>query len=180
MKNWSESEISLLGTMTDKDAAIAIGKPQHVVSAIRRQLGITAFAKHKSNNLTRWSDYQISLLGKIPDAEVAHIIGKKLNTVTVERNRRRIPPFRRQIRATHWVTWEAAALLNGPDFYRHLAAHYAAVFNEKLTYLALAKLAHYSESRMQKWFTAGTAQQPLVLSVRHHLWLLGRSWGSRQ
>lgn len=171
----------MLGTMPDIEAAKVLGLKVPAVAARRRLLGIRPFSQHKSRAITAWSKEEIALLGTMSDASVAHVVNRKLNSVQQMRHRLKIPPFNRRTQKEdrYFISWTAALRLSGPMFFADLSQHHQQCFGEKLTYQRLAKASHYSLSRMQKWFTAGTAQEPLGISVRHHLWLLGKSWGEK-
>lgn len=178
---WAKEHEAMLGTMPDIEAATILGLKVAAVAARRRLLGIRPFSQHKSQAITGWKKEEIALLGTMSDAAVAHVVNRKLNAVQQMRHRLKIPPFNRrtQKEERYFITWEDALRFSGPMFFEALAKHYQRCLGGKLSYQRLAKISHYSLSRMQKWFTSGTAQEPLGITVKHHLWLLGKSWGEK-
>lgn len=177
---WTEHEEKLLGSMPDADLARQLGVKIMTVGTRRRALGVAPFHVNKSNLLTKWGKDELALLGKMPDAAVALRVNKSANTVSAMRVRRGIAPYERH--SVRWkrafLTWDKAVAMSAPDFFRSLQERYAQVGEGKLTHRKLAGLSLYSLSRVQKWFTAGTAQEPLTITTRHHLWLIARLWGS--
>lgn len=172
---WTQELISLLGKQSDADTAALLGVSKVAVVTKRNTLGITPFDGRKK----AWSQEHLSLLGKTTDYEVARVVGKSRSAVVSMRTQLGIPAFlpNTRERSRLFLDWGKFALLDAPEVYTELKKHYKACFGRELSYGELARLSFYSESRMQKWFTAGSAQQPLSITTRHHLWLLGFQWG---
>lgn len=168
--------------MSDADLAEKLGTAKANVTSRRLKLGIAPFNAHKSTKTYPWTDEEIALLGKMPDAAVAHVTNRALNSVQQMRHRKRIPAYSRKTSKDidrAFISWDRALEMPAPELFEAIQQHYAHCFGSKLTYTILACMSHYSLSRMQKWFTAGTAQEPISVPTRHHLWLLAKSWGSK-
>jgi hypothetical protein len=105
---WSDEDIALLGTKSDKEVGKVLGLPEHVVVYKRRSLGIEA------NVLEPWKDDEIALLGTDIDSEVARRLGRSLLSVRTKRFRLGIPPS-----TTCWTDEEIALL--GSDTDREIA-----------------------------------------------------------
>lgn len=178
---WSDEEIAMLGTMSDVDLAEKLGIPKANVTSRRHKLGIAPFNAHKSITTRPWTDKEIALLGAMPDASVAHMTNRALNSVQQMRHRMRIPAYNKKTSKIDraFLAWHSALEMSAPEFFKAIQMHYADCFESKLTHSMLAAMSHYSLSRVQKWFTAGTAQEPLAISTRHHLWLLAQSWSTK-
>lgn len=180
-RTWTDEEIALLGTMSDIDLGEKLGVPKANVTFRRKKLGIAPFNAHKSVITRPWTDKEIALLGSMPDASVAHVTNRALNSVQQMRHRKRIPAYNRKTSKLEraFMGWDRALEMSAPKFFKAVQQHYADCFDLKLTHSMLAGMSHYSLSRMQKWFTAGSAQEPLAITTRHHIWLLANSWGSK-
>lgn len=82
----------------------------------------------------------------------------------------------KRVRREREFLWEYAVSLSQPLFFAELDRRFRLATGSKLTYPELSALSLYSLSRIQKWFTPGSAQEPLAITTRHHLWLLAKSW----
>jgi hypothetical protein len=67
--------------------------------------------------------------------------------------------------------WQRARELPQSEFFTAALFALSERIGRRAKYRDLAELTHYSLSRVQKWATAGTAQEPLAITVRHHIWL---------
>jgi len=94
--NWTEEQIELLGTMTDKTFADKYGLKEGTVLAKRHRMGIKAFG-YKYKRLL-WDDSQVSLLGTDTDKRIAKKLGVTLLTVRKQRRARGITPYGHQNR----------------------------------------------------------------------------------
>ncbi len=74
-------------------------------------------------------------------------------------------------RKNDFGAWHFVKDQSQPDFWESMCKLYELKKGGKLTYKYAAKLMFRSHSRVQKWFTAGSAQQPLSMADRHHLFL---------
>ena len=61
-RHWTDEEIALLGTDTDRAIANRLGLPKKVVTNERERLGIPGLSQ-------RWKEHEIALLGTAPDSE---------------------------------------------------------------------------------------------------------------
>ena len=82
---WTDAEIALLGTDTDRAVAERTGRTETSVRMKRRELGIAA---HARNDPRHWTKREINLLGTLPDREVAQRLG--CTRLTVIRKRRQL------------------------------------------------------------------------------------------
>jgi hypothetical protein len=83
---WTNAEIALLGTDTDRAIARTLGLPMNIVRNERQRLGISALSQ-------RWKEHEIALLGTARDSEVAHKLGKSASAVLQKRDQLGIPSF---------------------------------------------------------------------------------------
>lgn len=105
---WTEKELSLLGTMSDREVALRIGVATPTVFLKRKSLGIPS---SRPSSPLKWSAKQISLLGKHPDAEVARMLGTYRQGVIKKRHELGIPNYARESGFWHtWTTSEIALL----------------------------------------------------------------------
>lgn len=102
--HWSDEDIELLGTKSDKEAGEILGLPQHVVVYKRLSLGIEA------NVLEPWQEDEIRLLGTDIDNKIAKRLGRSLFSVRTKRQRLGIPQFR-----IDWTEEEIALLGTDTD-----------------------------------------------------------------
>lgn len=156
---WTPKTIALLGTMTDAAIAIATGKTKASVHQKRTKLGIPAFREQKV-----WSEDEIKLLGTDADKAIAVQVGRTEASVRMARVERGIKP---KIRPE---SWHAIKQLPQGELFAALQKLHD-TSKPKLTHKHLSELTGYSLSRINKWMTPGTAQEPLSLSIRHHLFL---------
>lgn len=175
-KEWTPEMIAQLGKQSDTKTALLLGVSKATVVLKRNSLNI----EPKDGRKPPWTPEHLALLGKTTDYEVAQIVGKSRGAVVAKRTEMGIPAFlpSKRRRSRIFMDWSKFALLEPPELFSVLKEHYMTCFARELNYPILAKLTFYSESRMQKWFTPGSAQQPLSMSKRHHFWLLGQQWGA--
>ena len=91
---WSESEDLLLGTVTDAEAAAAMGLSKATVARRRRQLSISPHSGF--GRPPKISPEAIFMLGKQVDAAVAKLFDVGKSTVHSWRMERGIPARRRK------------------------------------------------------------------------------------
>ena len=82
---WSDEDVALLGTKSDKSVGEILGLPKHVVVYKRKSLGIEASV------LEPWQDDEIRLLGTSTDREVARTLGRSLSSIRTKRARLKNP-----------------------------------------------------------------------------------------
>mgnify|MGYP002621779215 CR=1 FL=1 len=87
---WTDAEIDLLGTDTDRAVAAQTGRTETAVRMKRRELGIAA---HARNDPRHWTKREIKLLGTMPDREVAQRLGCTRLTVIRKRKELEIEAF---------------------------------------------------------------------------------------
>ena len=85
-RKWTEEELALIGTDSDKAVAKALGLPVNVVKHKRESLGISLLAQ-------RWNEEQIALLGTAPDSQLARTLGKSTSAIQRKREKLGIPAF---------------------------------------------------------------------------------------
>ena len=83
-REWTAEEIALLGTMTDIDVGLAIGRNRRAVSLKRRQLGIESYVVKTS---VAGDPEVLELLGKVPDKAIAELFGLHPATIAAYRAR---------------------------------------------------------------------------------------------
>jgi hypothetical protein len=136
---WSDEDIALLGTKSDKSVGEILGLPQHVVVYKRKSLGIEA------NVLEPWQDDEIRLLGTTTDREVARTLGRSLSSVRTKRSRLRIPaPI------SSWTDEEIAMLGTDTDqeIGRRLGKHARTVRKKREALGIQAFLARWTEDQL--------------------------------
>jgi len=79
-RRWTESEIALLGKMTDEDIARKLGISATAVALKRKTLGIPPFGDR-----SRWGATELGMLGRYADKEIARITGRKLGEIQRKR-----------------------------------------------------------------------------------------------
>lgn len=173
-KPWTDEDDAVLGTVTDAKAAEILGRNKATVNARRRRNGIPAKFGMKGVQ-KQWSPDQLAMLGVLPDKEVAERTGRNVTAVRSQRWRVGI----RGPDATHspsaaLPTWDECVKMEQSDFFTAITAGLSTYLGRRVTHRYLADMTFLSVSRMQKWATAGTAQESLVLSTRHHIWLAAR------
>ena len=63
-REWTEEQLALIGTGSDRAVALALGLPLNVVAYQRTRMGISLLAE-------RWKEHEIALLGTAPDSQLA-------------------------------------------------------------------------------------------------------------
>lgn len=100
-KLWTDNEIALLGTATDKAVAEQIGRTEGATRKKRRELGIPPSRTVATGNQAAarpWTWDEIKLLGAAPDKEVAAKLGRSLPSVTYKRIRMEIAAYNEPMR----------------------------------------------------------------------------------
>ncbi|MFM9270978.1 hypothetical protein ACJ7V3_12035 [Halomonas elongata] len=171
-RTWTPEEDKLLGTASDADIARKIGATQPQVKFRRTQLGIPSFTGVSPKKIIL-PDEAITLLGKLTDDHIARRYGASKSSVQRKRAELGIPAFRESLYSTkpHFIPWEDAKHLSQRAFFDELSRVWESRFGIPLTYKTLSDLTFWSISRLQKWFTPGSAQQKLQMPVRHHLYV---------
>jgi hypothetical protein len=103
-RKWTDEEIALLGTDTDRAIARALGVPIKHVTNERVRRGISCLAE-------RWKPGQIELLGTAPDAELARKFGKSSSVVWRKREQLGIPVYHEK----PWTAEEIALIGTASD-----------------------------------------------------------------
>ncbi len=85
-RKWTEKELALIGTDSDRVVAEVLGLPVNVVKSKRDRLGISLLAQ-------RWSEEQIALLGTAPDRQLAPTLRKSPSAIQRQREKLGIPAF---------------------------------------------------------------------------------------
>ena len=85
-RHWTDEEIGLLGTDTDRVIADALGLPINIIRNKRERLGISCLAQ-------RWKDNEIASLGTAPDSELARKLDKSPSAIRRKRDSLGIPTF---------------------------------------------------------------------------------------
>lgn len=158
-KYWTPEVIAMLGKKTDADIAKIICKNKMVVLKKRHELGIPPFREQKA-----WTEDEIKLLGTDSDKLIAQQIGRTEASVRGARIAQNIKPKLQP------ESWPAIKQLPQGDLFAAMQKLHDPS-KPKLTHKHLAEITGYSLSRMQKWMTPGTAQEPLSISTRHHIYL---------
>lgn len=173
---WTPEMDAMLGAASDRDISARLGVPYEAVKYRRKHLGIKA--NQKPRILIDWPQDMIGMLGKVSDADIAQQMGVDAVAVFWKRRKLGIPRYRKPKKAAATKDrqgvpkWGHVKTLSQPDFYRAMSDHHRAITGKPLTHATLSELCMWSVSRLQKWFTPGSAQQPLALPVRHHIWLV--------
>lgn len=162
---WSEENINKLGKMHDQKLANEMGISIGAICSKRKSLNIEPFHK----NLKPFTQDVIKMLGAKPDSVIAKITGKSIGSIIQARIRRGVPVFNKK-KLQHYA-WDDAKNIDQHMFFNKISEIYKLQTNEKLTYQQLSKICYWSVSRLQKWFTPGSAQEPLSLPIRHHIWI---------
>jgi len=102
-RHWTDEEIALLGTDTDRAIANVLGLPINVVKNKRDRLGISLLAQ-------RWKEHEIVLLGTASDSELARKLGKSSSAIWRKREQLGIPTF-----LTRWTDEEIALIGTASD-----------------------------------------------------------------
>jgi hypothetical protein len=85
-RQWTDDEIALLGTDTDKAIATRLGIPRNVVKYKRERLGIARLREP-------WKPHEIALLGTASDAQVGRTLGKSAAVIRRKREALGVPTF---------------------------------------------------------------------------------------
>lgn len=160
---WTDEQIALLGTDTDKAIATLLGKKQNSVAHNRIKRGIPPKDPKRSQKNVWEKTEEEDSLGKLPDSVIAERLGIAIASVTLARQRRGIPSYT----DSHKTNWENLKNLPQPEFFKALKE----LSGGTLTYKKLSDMTHVSYSRCQKWFASGTGQEPLCLQIRRHMYL---------
>ncbi|AJO79363.1 hypothetical protein [Pseudomonas sp. MRSN 12121] len=186
---WNEDNVKLLGTIPDELLGRKLGVSITAVQNARLRRGIPALLQRRNV----WSEEALALLGTMLDKKLAARLGVSNAAVSVKRKNMGIARFkktqkskpaavqRRKKKAEQSLglprdgEWSELAALDQPSFFAELDRLYKQSKGERLSYPRLSELCLWSVSRLQKWFTAGSAQENLQLPVRHHIWLAVRS-----
>jgi hypothetical protein len=102
-RRWTDEEIALLGTDTDRAIAKLLGLPINVVKSKRERLGISRLSQ-------RWKEHEIRLLGTAPDSELARKLGKSSSAIWRKREQLGIPTF-----LNRWTDEEIALIGTASD-----------------------------------------------------------------
>jgi hypothetical protein len=102
-RHWTDEEIALLGTDTDRVIANSLGLPINVVKQKRQRLGISRLSQ-------RWKEHEIALLGTAPDSELARKLGKSSSVIWRKREQLGIPTFLKR-----WTDEEIALIGTASD-----------------------------------------------------------------
>lgn len=160
--SWTEEQIALLGTDTDKAIAEKLGKKANVVAQNRIKRGIPPKDSKRSQKNV-WDKTNEIELGKLPDSVIAEKLGISVSSVTLARQRRGITSFAK----SQDKTWDNVKDLPQPEFFKALKE----LSGGSLTYKKLADMTYVSYSRCQKWFASGTGQEPLCIQIKRHMFL---------
>ncbi len=119
---WTDEEVALFGTLSDRAVAAAMRLPVHVVVHRRLSLGISTTV------LQSWTDEEISVLGTDTDREVARSLGRSLESIRAKRQKLRIPAL-----ISPWTEEEIALLGTDTDreIGRRLGKHAKTVRNKR-------------------------------------------------
>jgi DNA-binding CsgD family transcriptional regulator len=85
---WTTAEDKLLGTMTDRDLAQRLGRPQQVIRERRRQLAIATFYPAGRRP---WTQAEEELLGTMSDQQLARRLKRTPESVKTRRAAKGIP-----------------------------------------------------------------------------------------
>ncbi len=164
-RQWSSADIALLGKMSDRVVAEITGRSLAAVYTARRERGIAGAEQ------TRWLPPHLDMLGKVPDGEIAELVGCSIGTVFQKRCELGIGPYKRHKSTnredSRWPKFEA---LPQHEFFAEIRRKLSEHWGRKAVYPDLAAITLYSLSRIQKWATPGSAQEPMAITVRHHIW----------
>jgi len=160
---WTKEQLALLGTDTDANIGVRVGKKTMTVAQARIKRSIPSFNSQCREKDT-WKDVgAVRILGTAPDADIARKLGITTMSVLHARRRRRIPVYS----VNPSISWDDVSGISQPDFYLKLVE----ICGGSLTYKTLAEMCYVSHSRVQKWFAPGSGQDVLSMQMRHHLFL---------
>jgi hypothetical protein len=164
-RKWSSADIALLGKMSDREVAEITGRSIAAVYTARRERGIAGAEQ------TRWLPKHLDMLGKAPDGEIAELVGCSLATVFQKRCELGIAPYKRhKPRNPVGNRWTEFGALPQHEFIAGIQRILSEHWGRKAVYQDIATITLYSLSRIQKWATSGSAQEPMAITVRHHIW----------
>ena len=149
----------LLGTLPDKEIAIACGVNKNTIAYIRRKYEISAFDQTRSKQ-RGWSAEKVALLGKKTDLEIAKTFGIEPISVFRARKRRGIPAFRPKA-----ISWDDIKNMDQSEFIATMLAH------SGLNRRQLANAACVSFSRLEKWASPGGGREPMAIYIRRLIFL---------
>lgn len=89
-REWTQEQIDLLGTMTDRDLAELLDISSEAVRNKRDRLKIDRFDWSR-----QWTQEQIDLLGKMSDLKLGELLGISGTTVARQREKLKIDKFKR-------------------------------------------------------------------------------------
>lgn len=78
---WTQREVELLGTATDREVARRIKRSYRAVLKKRHLLRVPAFYQQQH----RWTRRELAWLGRLPDAEISRRLNIARNTVAAKR-----------------------------------------------------------------------------------------------
>jgi hypothetical protein len=104
-RKWTERELAMIGTDSDRAVAEALGLPVGVVRYKREQLGILHFPEP-------WKETELRLLGTAPDSQLARTIGRSASAIRRMREKLGIATFEAQ----PWTEREVALLGTASDY----------------------------------------------------------------
>jgi len=102
-RKWTDEEIALIGTDSDRAVANALGLSVNVVANKRVRLGISRLSQ-------RWKQHEIALLGTAPDSQLARKLGKSSSAIWRKREQLGIPTF-----LIRWTDEEIALIGTASD-----------------------------------------------------------------
>lgn len=158
-------QLKMIGTAADRVIAKKLGVSTSFISQKRVAMGMASAVKKST-----FPKEHIPLLGTDTDRAIAEKIGYSTITVWKKRTELKIPKFQKAPKqegtAAPCLSWGDIKQLPQGSLFAALKA-----MHPGLTHKQLGEMTGYSLSRIQKWMTAGTAQEPLSLSIRHHIYL---------
>ncbi len=101
-RHWTDEQLALIGTASDRAVATALGLPIKAVKYKREKLGISLLAE-------RWKPEQIASLGTAPDAQLANAFGKSPSAVRRKREQLGIPTFVQRPWTESEIAWIGTA-----------------------------------------------------------------------
>jgi len=101
-REWTEDEIAVLGSVSDRQASRILGIGRLTIANKRDELGIEEFDRSR-----QWTADEIALLGTMEDKEVAEILGIGSNAVLFKRKELEIDPLSR---SREWTEQELSLL----------------------------------------------------------------------
>jgi hypothetical protein len=108
---WQPAEERMLGTKTDEELAVLMGRSPKAVQSRRRELGIDL----KSRQVPLWTKADEKLLGTASDAEVARLLGRGERGVQLRRQMLGIQKYVGITKPRRWTARQDALLGTKPD-----------------------------------------------------------------